>query len=46
MYNATKTMKNKVNSAEILGMSDDEISKTFIDRNRRKDFSIHKSRTV
>ena len=43
MYNATKTMKNKVNSAEILGMSDDEISKTFIDRNRKKDFQYIKA---
>jgi len=42
LYNATKTMKNKVNSAEILGMSDDDIAKTFIDRNRKKDLQFIK----
>ena len=33
MFNATKTMKNKINSAKTLGMSEDDIGKTFIDRN-------------
>ena len=35
-------MKNKVNSAEILGMSDDDIGKTFIDRGRKKDLQFIK----
>jgi len=43
MYNATRTMKNKVDSAEVLGMSNDDISKTFIDRNRKKDFQYIKA---
>jgi len=40
LYNATKTMKNKVNSAEILGMSEDDIAKTFIDRGRKKNLQF------
>ena len=40
LYNATKTMKNKVNSAEVLGMSEDDIAKTFIDRGRKKNLQF------
>ena len=29
---------------EILGMSDDDIAKTFIDRNRKKDYQLYKRR--
>jgi len=43
MFNATKTMKNKINSAKILGMSEDAIGKTFIDRNRKKDLQYIES---
>ena len=40
LYNATKTMKNKVDSAEVLGMSEDDIAKTFIDRGRKKNLQF------
>jgi hypothetical protein len=43
LYNATKTMKNKVNSAEVLGMSEDDIAKTFIDRGRKKNLQFIKA---
>ena len=43
MFNATKTMKNKINSAKTLGMSEDAIGKTFIDRNRKKDLQYIES---
>ena len=43
MFNATKTMKNKINSAKTLGMSEDDIGKTFIDRNRKKDLQYIES---
>ena len=36
MFDVTKNMKNKIKCAETLGMSDDEIAKTFIDRNQKK----------
>ena len=38
MFDVNKNMKNKIKSAKILGMSDDEITKTFIDRGQKKNY--------
>ena len=38
-------MKNKINSAKILGMSEDEIGKTFIDRGRKKNYQFIETNT-
>ena len=45
LYNANVVMKNKINSAKILGMSEDEIGKTFIDRGRRKNLQFIEANT-
>jgi hypothetical protein len=42
MFDVNKTMQSKIKSAETLGMSDDEIAKTFIDRNQKKNYSYIK----
>ena len=45
LYNANVVMKNKINSAKTLGMSDDEIGKTFIDRGRKKNLQFIEANT-
>ena len=45
LYNANVVMKNKINSAKTLGMSDDEIGKTFIDRGRKKNYQFIETNT-
>ena len=42
MYDVNKNMASKIRSAEILGLSDDKIAKTFIDRNLKKNYSFLK----
>ena len=42
MFDVNKNMQSKIKSAETLGMSDDEIAKTFIDRNQKKNYSYIK----
>ena len=42
MYDVNKNMASKIRSAETLGLSDDKISKTFIDRNLKKNYSFIK----
>jgi hypothetical protein len=45
LYNANVVMKNKINSAKTLGMSEDEIGKTFIDRGRKKNLQFIEANT-
>ena len=45
LYNANVVMKNKISSAKILGMSEDEIGKTFIDRGRKKNLQFIEANT-
>ena len=40
MFDVNKTMKSKINSAKILGMSNDEIAKTFVDRGQKKPYQF------
>jgi hypothetical protein len=42
MFDVNKTMQSKIKSAETLGMSNDEIAKTFIDRNQKKNYTYIK----
>ena len=38
MFDVNKNIRNKIKSAEILGMSESEIGKVFIDRNQKKNY--------
>jgi hypothetical protein len=42
MFDVNRTMRNKIRSAKTLGMSDDAIAKTFIDRNQKKNYQYVK----
>ena len=42
MFDVNKTMRNKINSAETLGMSESEIGKIFVDRNQKKNYRFIK----
>jgi len=45
LYNANVIMKNKISSAKTLGMSENEIGKTFIDRGRKKNLQFIEANT-